>query len=190
MRHLTTNSGQAGVTLVELLTVIVIVAILMAIGVPSFRYVTTANRVATESDALLGDLQYARSEAIREGQQVTVCLSTDHANCDTASNPPTWQEGWIVFSNPNNKTGVDANDPLLRVNTGFTSTGDTFQSSNTTGTINFSGEGFANIGAASMAIKLHDATANTVYTHCLVITQAGMMSVKTPTSDPTDCPSP
>lgn len=177
-------------TLVELLTVIVIVAVLMSIGVPSYRYVTTANRVATESVALLGDLQYARSEAIREGQQVTVCVSRDGANCDTAGNPPTWQEGWIIFSNPNSKSGVDANDPLLRTSKGFSSNGDTFQSSNTTSAINFSGEGFANIGAASMAIKLHDATVNTVYTRCLVITQAGMMSVQTPTSDPTDCPSP
>lgn len=182
--------GQAGVTLVELLTVIVIVAILMSIGVPSYRYVTTANRLATESDALLGDLQYARSEAIREGQQVTVCVSSDRANCDTVGNPPTWQEGWIVFSNPNSKTGVDANDPLLRVNKGFSANGDTFNSSNTTSTINFSGEGFANLGAASMAIKLHDSTANSAYTRCVVITQAGMTSVQTPTSDSTDCPSP
>lgn len=178
---------QAGVTLVELLTVIVIVAVLMSIGVPSYRYVTTANRVATESDALLSDLQYARSEAIREGQQVTVCVSSDGAHCDTAGNPPTWQEGWIIFSNPNSKTGVDTNDPLLRVDKGFSSNGDTFQSSNTTSAINFSGEGFANIGAASMAIRLHDATGSSLYTRCVVITQAGMMSVQTTTSDSTDC---
>lgn len=179
---------QAGVTLVELLTVMVIVAILMTIGVPSYRYVTTANRVATESDALLGDLQYARSEAIREGQQVTVCVSKDSASCDTAGLPPSWQEGWIIYSNPKNVAAVDTNDPLLRADKGFSGNGDTFQSSiNTVNAINFSGEGFANIGAASMVIELKDATGNSVYFRCLLITQAGMMSVQTNSSDPSDC---
>lgn len=166
----------------------VIVAILMAIGVPSYRYVTTANRMATESDALLGDLQYARSEAVREGQQVTVCVSKDQATCDTAGSPPSWQEGWIIYSNPNSVTAVDANDPLLRVDTGFSGNGDTFQSSvNTINAINFSGEGFANIGAAAMAVELHDSSGNSAYSRCVVITQAGMMSVQTPSSDSTDC---
>ena len=179
---------EAGVTLVELLTVIVIVAILMSIGVPSYRYVTTSNRVATESDALLGDLRAARSEAIREGQQVTVCISKDGANCDITTTPPSWQEGWIIFSNPDNGQAVATKDPLLRVNKGFPSNGDTFQSSITTvNTINFSGEGFVNLGAASMVIELKDSTGNSAYFRCVLIMQAGMMSVQTHTSDPTDC---
>ena len=171
-------------TLVELLTVVVIVAILMTIGVPSFRYVTTANRVATESDALLGDLQYARSEAIREGQQVTVCVSKDGANCDTAGSPPSWQEGWIVFSNPDNGNGVATNDPLLRVYKGFSST-DTFQSTNSIHAIGFSREGFAQLGGTSTTITLHDSTSSQNYTRCLDVSQTGMMSIQTHSSDTT-----
>lgn len=171
-------------TLVELLTVVVIVAVLMSIGVPSYRYVTTANRVATESDALLGDLQYARSEAIREGQQVTVCVSKDGANCDIAGSPPAWQEGWMVFSNPDNGNGVATNDPLLRVNKSFSSP-DTFQSTNGIYAISFSREGFAQLGGASTTITLHDSTSNQNYTRCLDVSQTGMMSVQTHSSDST-----
>ena len=197
MRHQNTTSGriapargqrcapsaqQAGVTLVELLTVSVIVALLLTIGMPSYRYVTTNNRMATESDSLLGDLQFARAEAIREGQQVTVCVSKTGTSCDAATLPPAWQEGWIVFTNPNNVTTVDANDPLVRVDKGFSGNGDTFQSSNNTYQINFSGSGFANLGVASMLVTLHDPTASSKYTRCLQISQAGMMSIVTSTT--------
>jgi type IV fimbrial biogenesis protein FimT len=191
VRHQTTTSGhiapsrewhpapparQAGVTLIELLTVSVIVALLLTIGMPSFHYVTTNNRLASESDALLGDLQFARAEAIREGQQVSVCVSKTGTSCDSATLPPAWQEGWIVYSNPDSVTTVDASDPLVRTDTGFSSNGDTFQS-NTIYQINFGGSGFANLGVASMLIKLKDRTGSSQYERCLLITQAGMMSI-------------
>jgi type IV fimbrial biogenesis protein FimT len=196
VRHQTTTSGsiapsrgrrcalrarQAGVTLPELLTVSVIVALLVTIGMPSYRYVTTNNRLATESDALLGDLQFARAEAIREGQQVSVCVSKTGTSCDS-TNPPSWQEGWIIYSNPNNVTTVDTGDPLVRADKGFSGNGDTFQSGNTTYQINFSGSGFANVGGSSLQVTLHDSTANTLYTRCLEINQAGMMNIVTNTT--------
>ncbi len=164
------------------MTVLVIVVILISIGMPSYRYVTTNNRMATESDALLGDLQFARAEAIREGQQVTVCVSSTGSSCDVVTLPPAWQEGWIVFSNPKNVTAVDANDPLIRVEKGFSANGDTFRSNNNNYSITFSGTGFANLGIASMLIKLHNSTASSQYTRCLQINQAGMMSVVTTTT--------
>ena len=67
----------AGFTLVELVTVMTIVAVLMALGVPSYQYVTNANRISSEVNGLLGDMQYARSEAIKEGQTVTICSSAN-----------------------------------------------------------------------------------------------------------------
>ncbi len=60
----------------ELLVTITVVGILMAIAAPSFRYVTTANRASSEINALLGDMQMARGEAMKEGQFVTICASS------------------------------------------------------------------------------------------------------------------
>lgn len=85
----------AGFTLLELMLTVGIAAILLAIGVPSFRYVTTANRASSEINALLGDMQFARGEAIREGQAVSICPSNDGATCLVTT---IWNSGWIVFS--------------------------------------------------------------------------------------------
>src|SRR5450755_2996973 len=87
--------AHRGFTLLELLTVMTVAAILIAVAVPSYRYVTSANRIAAEVNGLLGDMQYARAEAIKEGQTVTVCVSSNNTSCSAAT---TWHSGWIVFS--------------------------------------------------------------------------------------------
>ena len=55
---------QSGVTLIEMVVVMAIVGILIGVGVPSFRYVTNSNRMSSEVNNLLGDMQFARSEAL------------------------------------------------------------------------------------------------------------------------------
>ena len=75
---------------------------------------TNSNRIAAEINGLLGDLQFARAEAIKEGQTVTVCVSSNGATCAGAA-VSTWQNGWIVFSDVNNDHTVDAGDAILRV---------------------------------------------------------------------------
>jgi type IV fimbrial biogenesis protein FimT len=53
-----------GYSLVELLSVISIGAILMTVGVPSYRYVSNSNRVTAEVNSLYLDLEVARSTAM------------------------------------------------------------------------------------------------------------------------------
>lgn len=178
---------QSGVTLIELLVVITIVVILMSIGVPSFRYVTTSNRVSGEINSLLGDLQYARSEAARQGEYVTVCVaqSTNPASPSCAtSGTDTWQNGWIIFGDFNNDGTIDTGDPVMRIQSAF-STSDTLVSNHSTSTVTFNRDGFAHLGNATTRIKLQDSTANSTYDRCLDITQAGMMTTQTHTSDGT-----
>ncbi|MCY1278726.1 hypothetical protein D9M68_321260 [compost metagenome] len=71
-----------GFTLIELMVVIAIVAILSSIGYPSFREFMLNGRLTAETNALLGALQYARSEAVTQKREVAVCPSADQANCD------------------------------------------------------------------------------------------------------------
>ena len=92
--------GAAGFSLIELLTVITIVGILLGIATSSYKYVTNSNRVSSEINGLLADLQFARSEAVKEGQPVSVCVSTDGATCSGTAGAG-WQTGWIVFSDFN-----------------------------------------------------------------------------------------
>lgn len=185
--HFLPYARQGGVTLIELLVVITIVVILMSIGVPSFRYVTTSNRVSAEINSLLGDLQYARSEAARQGEYVTVCVaqSTNPASPScAASGTDTWQNGWIVFGDFNNDGTIDTGDPVLRIQNAF-STSDTLVSNHSTSAVTFNRDGFAHLGNATTRITLQDSTANSTYDRCLDITQAGMMTTQTHTSDGT-----
>jgi type IV fimbrial biogenesis protein FimT len=155
-----------GFTLVEMLIAMALVAILLTIGIPSFRFVTNSNRIAGEINGLLGDMQFARSEAIKEGQPVTICVSTDQATCATGANANAWQSGWIVS---------DVNGNVLRVQTPFSGT-DTFLASNTVKSVTFNREGYATGIANGTLITLHDSTNNINWTRCLSITLVGLMA--------------
>jgi len=142
-------------------------AILLTIGIPSFRYITNSNRIAAEINGLLGDLQFARSEAIKEGVSVSVCVSSNGTACSGAN---TWQNGWIVMSS--------ANNTVLRVQAPFSSS-DTFVATNAVGTITFNRDGYANGIAQGTSIQLHTSPTNNNWTRCLAITLSGMMASQT-----------
>jgi type IV fimbrial biogenesis protein FimT len=171
--------ASAGFTLIELLTVITIVAILMALAVPSYQYVTNSNRISGEVNGLLGDMQYARSEAIKEGQTVTVCSSANStAVAPTCSGTTSWQSGWVVFSDPNNNQTVDALEPILRVQRPF-GAGDTFNSAPATSAVTFNREGFALGILNNVTVALHAAVPNASSTRCLKITIVGQVTTQT-----------
>jgi type IV fimbrial biogenesis protein FimT len=160
-----------GFTMVEVVMTIAIAAILMSIAIPSFRYVTNSNRIASELNGLLGDLQLARSQAIKEGRNVTVCQSTDGASCTNATS---WEQGWIVFSDPTNVGVWDAGEIYLRKQKPFSGS-DTFRSSNAVAVISFNREGYAVGMANGTLLTLHDSTNNAAWTRCLSINLSGQM---------------
>lgn len=171
---------QSGFTLVEAVVVVVIAAILVTIGMPSYLYVTNSYRMSSEANGLLGDLQYAREEAIKEGQNVTVCASTTLTGC---SGLGSWQNGWIVYSNPAPGTLNPALTAILRVQRAFTGGNppDTFVASGGVSAITYNREGFATTAAGfpNTTITLHDKTNNSGWTRCLWVTPVGLASVET-----------
>src|ERR1700719_147961 len=108
-----------GFTLLELMITVAIAAILLAIGVPSFKYVTSSNRASSEINGLLGDLQFARGEAIKEGQTVTICASANGTSC---SGSTSWDTGWIVFSDAPPLGTIEGNDAILKIQPAFSRT--------------------------------------------------------------------
>lgn len=106
-----------GFTLIELLVTLAIGAIILAVGVPSFRTVVQNNRLVSGTNDLVGVLNLARSEAVTRGLRVTVCKSSDQATCDTSG--VGWEQGWIVFTDENNNAAYDPTatpaETLLRV---------------------------------------------------------------------------
>lgn len=166
----------SGFTLIEALIVMTIAAILLAIGVPSFRYVTTANRMSSDINGLLGDLQFARAEAIKQGQTVTVCSTTAGGN--TCANVATWQGGWLVFADTGTIGTIDGNDVILRVQKAFTNQ-EQLQADRGMTFITFNREGFVQNAPNPVTITLHDATAAAQYTRCLSFTIVGAVSTQT-----------
>jgi type IV fimbrial biogenesis protein FimT len=177
------NKRQSGFTLMELLVTFAILAILLVVGMPSYRYITNSYRMSAEINGLLGDLQFARAEAIKEGQWVTICVS---ANGNTCSGATTWASGWIVFPNNSaNSLTTPAAGTILRVQNAFQGRiPDTLNPNQAVSTISYNREGFATTGAGfpNTLFKLHEYTANTAWSRCLWITPVGLAIVETPLS--------
>lgn len=164
-----------GFSLMETLIVISIVAILMALAIPTFKYVTQSNRSTSEINGLLSNLQLARAEAIKEGQTVSVCPSIDGVSCSAASTA--WQTGWLVFSDTGVVGTIDGTDFVVRVQNAFTGT-DTLQTDHNVSVITFSREGFAMNLPNAVTFTLHDSTSNPQYTRCLSLTIVGALSTQ------------
>jgi type IV fimbrial biogenesis protein FimT len=175
------RNPQHGLTMVELMVAVAIISILMAIGVPSYRYVTTSNRVSSEVNGLLLDLQFARSEALKQGRTVTVCPANSTAT-DCAGNS-NWHNGWIAFMDINGNGQVDdaTTEIVLKNQPSFAANKDTFVSDNNVKAITYNREGFA-AGLAPAAgyitITLHDKTANKTWTRCLEVNTIGKIRVE------------
>lgn len=104
--------------MIELLVVLTVAAVLLTIGIPSFRSVIANQRASSSINEVLASFRLARSEAIKSARSVTVCKSADGATCGDDTE---WEEGWIVFLNtaPGTPDTVDAGDQIIRVNSGL-----------------------------------------------------------------------
>lgn len=64
--------GVAGFTLIELMVTLSVVAITLAVGVPSFQGIVSDNRLSSAANGLIGAINIARSEAIKRGRSVAI----------------------------------------------------------------------------------------------------------------------
>ncbi|HKP65111.1 MAG TPA: GspH/FimT family pseudopilin [Casimicrobiaceae bacterium] len=80
----------------ELLTALAVVAVLATLAAPSFKTLTLDSRRTAAVNGFLHNLFLARSEAIKRGEVVSVCHSSDGQRCDPGLD---WSVGWIVFAN-------------------------------------------------------------------------------------------
>lgn len=107
--------GQNGFTLIELLMVVTIAAILMALGVPSFHALLVKRSVQGAALALVSDLRFARSEALRRSSPVTICSLAVNTTDTCSGAPANWANGWMVFADPANRGTRDAGEEIVRV---------------------------------------------------------------------------
>lgn len=107
------RSSCYGMTLIELLLVVSVVAILLANALPSFRETIMDSRRTAAINELVGTIQFARGEAAKRNREVVLCPSGGGRQC--TADP--WNLGWLVFANldKDSPARLDAGEPLLYV---------------------------------------------------------------------------
>lgn len=86
---------QAGLTLIEVLTAILILGVIVGLGGPSFIQLVQNNRIETRVSAVLQLINQARAEATAQRRVVTVCGSLDGATC--SDDVTAWSNRVISF---------------------------------------------------------------------------------------------
>jgi type IV fimbrial biogenesis protein FimT len=181
------NKHQTGFSLSELMIVTAIVAILLGVAIPSYKYLTTSYRMSAELNDLVGDMQFARAEALKEGTPATVCISSDGATCTGGTD---WRVGWIVFSDTNGNFTVDGADRVLKFQKAFGGTNpDSLSAGNGINYVSYNREGFATTAAGfvTSTLTLTEPSANNAYTRCLLVSPTGMLQSQNHVGSPTTC---
>ncbi|MGH8158326.1 MAG: GspH/FimT family pseudopilin [Rhodanobacter sp.] len=184
---------SAGFTLTELVVVIAIIAIFGALAIPSYKGVTAQNRIASEIGDLNGDIELARSAAIKQGVTVTICaamttgMSAATAAC--SADATGWNAGWIVFTDVGGTNGASnqayaaagTGDTLLRIHPPLSGKDAVFTTPTTLAALTFN-----RMGGTSNAgtLSLHDPDGTVAWYRCLVVSEVGLSALNTATSGP------
>ena len=100
-----------GMTLVELLAVLSILAILLGIGIPGMNQLVASTRANGSMMQLAGMLGVARQGAINSNREVTLCGTSNGTACsNTWENKPT-----LVFVDTNANRLADADERVILV---------------------------------------------------------------------------
>lgn len=66
-----------GFTLVELMITLAVAAILLTVGIPSFRDFVMNNRITTQANEFVASIHLARSLAIKHQRPTQICVSAN-----------------------------------------------------------------------------------------------------------------
>ena len=97
---------QAGLTLIEALTAILVLGVIVALGGPSFVTFVQNTRLESRSSAVLQLVNQARAEATAQRRPVSVCGSLNGLAC--SNDAAAWSTRVISFIDCNGNGAVDA----------------------------------------------------------------------------------
>jgi type IV fimbrial biogenesis protein FimT len=100
-----------GFTLIELMVVMAVLAVLAALAAPSFASITRRLQVDTVREELIGSMNLARTEAIRQGRSVVIRRMEP---CAATTISREWYCGWRVFVDLNENNALNVGEPVLR----------------------------------------------------------------------------
>lgn len=99
---------QRGVTLIEQVMVLVIIAVLAGIAVPPLRKLLTRNQLQVAQTDFIAALQHARETAVTSGVHTVLCPTRDGSRCRDDNR---WDDGWLLGRDADQDNQPD-NQPL------------------------------------------------------------------------------
>lgn len=92
---------QYGVTLIELIVTIAIIALVASFAAPSLRDMMINNRLTATNNQMVSALHYMRGEAVKRVFSVSLCVRNDSGNACSNDSSVGLEQGWIIFTDCN-----------------------------------------------------------------------------------------
>lgn len=84
---------QRGVTLIEQIMALAIMAVLLGIATPPLRQLLGRNALRVAQTDFIAALQHARETAVMSGKRTLFCPSRDGNRCSDGTR---WEDGWLL----------------------------------------------------------------------------------------------
>lgn len=107
---MTARRNQSGVTLLELLITLAILSIIAAFAVPSLNSLVTRSAHQSNQMDLLGIINLARTTAIMESTNVTLCPLDENGKCSKD-----WSLDLVAFRDPKRARQLVDSSQVIRV---------------------------------------------------------------------------
>ncbi|MEM9173544.1 MAG: GspH/FimT family pseudopilin [Pseudomonadota bacterium] len=113
----TPKGTASGLSLVELLATVAIIAVLGVASIPPMHQWVARQRIEAAANDLMHDLHAARRQAIAHSLPAVVCPTSNGTQCTTNAS---FGSGWLSFINADadSPPQVDIGETILSVNTG------------------------------------------------------------------------
>lgn len=102
--------ASQGYTLIEFLFTVVLLAIGLALAIPSMQRTVDNNQITAANNSIIAGLNLARSTAITTGDDISICPTKDGASCSKDN----WDSGWIVFNDADGDDSADTAE-IIRI---------------------------------------------------------------------------
>lgn len=102
---------ENGFTLIELMIAVGLTGLLLSMAVPAMDiFISNARQTGAMND-FVSTIHQARSLAVTTNTRVTICPSSGGTNCEAVG----WNNGWIMFSDPDSDRNVDNDETISSV---------------------------------------------------------------------------
>lgn len=114
-----------GFTLMEALMAVVVTSLILGLGLPSYQEILERNRIKEAAESIKSDLQFARTEAIKQNTNIKVSFNKDAwcygvnddnttCDCTTANDCGIKEISGAQFSNVEMDTAISTTFSFLR----------------------------------------------------------------------------